>query len=327
MPPPSFLLRSNKRPRRQPPSHSAPETPLCPTVCERLPKLRLEIWPSNFQLSASAQPHRRPKSRSAPGIPTGPAAYAPRHAMPPQSSSIFRRAVSSAALLMQRARNRRWPNASRDIAMAAAVVFAFTTVLAYRSRVPAKPPESSTSTNAAVTTSTNAAATDPQPQLSKPMAGTDASPTSAPLSTKTATHAGTSLKRVQVGPNEVDYIGDDVTVRTFPDRSHAKRPRLSHTHHPRGRRRNRPLLHTSNLHQNRLPLEIPGCPVCSIRGRFMRAGLCGVGRCGVGRCGAGRCGAGLCRDSPPGCPPRALPFTPNKNGATPNRACAINSCL
>ena len=113
--------------------------------------------------------------------------------------------------------------------MAAAVVFAFTTVLAYRSRVPAKPPESSTSTNAAVTTSTNAAATDPQPQLSKPMAGTDASPTSAPLSTKTATHAGTSLKRVQVGPNEVDYIGDDVTVRTFPDRSHAKRPRLAAT--------------------------------------------------------------------------------------------------
>ena len=64
-------------------------------------------------------------------------------------SSILKNTVSSVALLTQRARSLRWTNASRDLAMAAAILFAFTTVLAYRSHGPAKPAESSTSTSAA----------------------------------------------------------------------------------------------------------------------------------------------------------------------------------
>ena len=140
-------------------------------------------------------------------------------------SSLLKRAASSASLLKQRARARglRWPNASRDLAMAAAVVFAFTTVLAYRSRGPAKPMDSSASPSAV--------AAVPQPQLPKPAAAVpDPSPSPLPVSAKTTARPGNPLKRVQVGPNEVDYVGDDVTIRTFPDHSRAKRPRLAATH-------------------------------------------------------------------------------------------------
>jgi hypothetical protein len=134
-------------------------------------------------------------------------------------SSVFKRTVSSASLLAQRARGLRWPNASRDLALAAAILFAFTTVLAYRSRGPAKPPVTSASPNST--------AQDLQPQLPKPAPGTDASLASAPAPAAATAHSAPRLKRVQVAPNEVDYIGNDVTIRTFTDRSRAKHPRLA----------------------------------------------------------------------------------------------------
>ncbi|HET7893681.1 MAG TPA: GAF domain-containing protein [Candidatus Sulfotelmatobacter sp.] len=137
-------------------------------------------------------------------------------------SSTFRRAASSTAAFTRRTRNILWTNRARDLALTAAVLFALTALIAYRSHGPVKPVESSTLPKSA--------AAEPQPQLPKPDAARDASTPPQPLPEKTTARAGSSLRRVQVGPNEVDYIGDDVTIRTFPDRSRARRPRLAATH-------------------------------------------------------------------------------------------------
>lgn len=137
-------------------------------------------------------------------------------------SSTFRRAMSSTAVFRRRTRNILWTDRARDLALTAAVLFALTALIAYRSQGPAKSVESSTLPNSV--------SASPQPELPKPAAAKETLTAPQPVSAKATTHPETSLKRVQVGPNEVDYVGDDVTIRTFPDRSRAKRPRLAATH-------------------------------------------------------------------------------------------------
>lgn len=135
-----------------------------------------------------------------------------------QFSSVFKRTASSATMLTQRAKNLNWPTRRRNIALTAvAVVLAFT-LIAYRGRGPAKSWESSTLPSAR--------AID-QIQVPKPLPGKVASAAqTVPVPPKGTAHARTALRRVRVGPNEVDYIGEDVTVRTFTDRSPAKRTRV-----------------------------------------------------------------------------------------------------
>jgi hypothetical protein len=137
-------------------------------------------------------------------------------------SSTFKRAASATTAFTRRTRNLLWTNRARDLALTAAVIFALTALIAYRSHGPSKSVESSTQPNSVPA--------NPQPQLPTPAAAQDASATLQPLPVKTATHPGSSLRRVQVSANEVDYVGDDVTIRTFPDRSRTQRPRLAATH-------------------------------------------------------------------------------------------------
>ncbi len=134
-------------------------------------------------------------------------------------SSVFKRSALLATMLAHRAKNLNWPNQRRSLALTAvAVVLAFTTLIAYKGRGPAKFLESSTLPSSS--------AIDPQAPLPKPLPGKGASvPQPAPVAGKETRRASTSLKRVRVGPNEVDYIGEDVTVRTFTDRPAAKRTR------------------------------------------------------------------------------------------------------
>ncbi|MFZ0863928.1 MAG: GAF domain-containing protein [Candidatus Sulfotelmatobacter sp.] len=135
-----------------------------------------------------------------------------------QFSSVFKRTASSATMLTQRAKNLNWPTRRRNIALTAvAVVLAFT-LIAYRGRGPAKSWESSTLPSARAIDQT---------QVPKPLPGKVASAVqTVPVPPKGTAHARTALRRVRVGPNEVDYIGEDVTVRTFTDRSPAKRTRV-----------------------------------------------------------------------------------------------------
>ncbi len=136
--------------------------------------------------------------------------------------STFKRAASSTAAFRRRARNILWTDRARDLALTAAVLFALTALIAYRSHGPATSVESSSRPNPVLA--------NPQPQLPAPAAAQDASATPQPVPAKSTTRSGSSLKRVQVSPNEVDYIGDEVTIRTFPERSKAKRPRFATTH-------------------------------------------------------------------------------------------------
>lgn len=132
-------------------------------------------------------------------------------------SSAFTR---SALLLTQRAKNVPWPNRRRSLGLAAvAAILAVTALFAYRGRGPAKSLESSTLSNSNTV--------EHQPQSPKPLPDNGASalqPEVVPA--KEANHSGTALKRVRVAPNEVDYIGQDVTVRIFEDKRAIKRSRV-----------------------------------------------------------------------------------------------------
>ena len=137
-------------------------------------------------------------------------------------SSAFQRTASSANLLVQRARgakNLSFPSRWRNPALAAAaVVLAITASIGYRSRGPAKSFESFTVPTAI----------DPSAQLSKPLPEkATAAVQPALVPSNETTHAKSGLRRVRIGPNEVDYISDDVTVRTFTDRSPAKHTRVA----------------------------------------------------------------------------------------------------
>jgi hypothetical protein len=128
----------------------------------------------------------------------------------------FRRAAS---LATQRAKNIPLPARRRVVGLSAvALVLAVTAIFAYRSRGPAKSLESSTLSNSN--------AVDQQAHLPKALPGKGASaPQPAAGPSQEARHTGTALKRVRVGPNEVDYIGQDVTVRIFEDKRAIKRSR------------------------------------------------------------------------------------------------------
>jgi putative methionine-R-sulfoxide reductase with GAF domain len=132
-------------------------------------------------------------------------------------SSAFTR---SALLVTQRAKNVPWPNRRRSLGLAAvAAILAVTALFAYRGRGPAQSLESSTLSNSNTV--------DQQAQLPKPQPGKDASalqPGSVPA--KEANQPVTTLKRVRVGPHEVEYIGQDVTVRIFEDKRPIKRTRM-----------------------------------------------------------------------------------------------------
>ena len=132
-------------------------------------------------------------------------------------SSAFTR---SALLLTQRAKNVSWPNRRRSLGLAAvAAILAVTALFAYRGRGPAKSLESSTLSNSSTV--------DRQPQLPKPLPDKGAAslqPAAEP--SQDVSHTGTALKRVRVGPHEVDYIGQDVTVRIFEDKRAIKRTRV-----------------------------------------------------------------------------------------------------
>lgn len=118
-------------------------------------------------------------------------------------------ATSYGAVLRRKAKDLNWSGRLRDFAPATiAVVLTLVVLMAYRDRSPAKPVESSVRPLPPTSAS--------RTSVPKPSAVTDAS--SAALQktvARTARATNNSMKKVRVGTNEVDYISDDVTVRTF----------------------------------------------------------------------------------------------------------------
>jgi hypothetical protein len=133
-------------------------------------------------------------------------------------SSAFTR---STLLVTRRVKNAPWPNRRRSLGLAAvAAILAVTALFAYRGRGPAKALQSSTLSNSNTV--------DQQRPSPKPLPGKDAAALQPRLEPATeANHPGTALKRVRVGPHEVDYIGQDVTVRIFEDKRAIKRTHVS----------------------------------------------------------------------------------------------------
>ena len=123
----------------------------------------------------------------------------------------------SAALATKRAQTPSWNRQSHRIAFAvAAMALVFTSFILFRSRNSIKPLESSTVPSSSATES-------PSP-LSKPLASQDAlSVRPSDVSFTEEVPTTNALKRVRVGPNEIDYVGQDVTVRIFSDRPAIKR--------------------------------------------------------------------------------------------------------
>lgn len=134
----------------------------------------------------------------------------------PDLSTVFKRAIFFAT---QRAKNVTWPSQWRTLTVAAvAVVLAFTGLIAYWGRGSARSLESSTLSNSS--------AVDQQADLPKPLPGRGASPVPVSAPSKEATPVNTALKRVRVSAYEVDYVGEDVTVRIFTDKRTIKRSRV-----------------------------------------------------------------------------------------------------
>jgi putative methionine-R-sulfoxide reductase with GAF domain len=184
-------------------------------------------------------------------------------------SSSFKRSASRAAVFAQRVRSSSWPGRWRRSSSGAAkellsalnrsssitatvahrakalirlnerrrlalevivIVLAFTALIAYRGRVPAKLLESSTQ-------STSSAINQPE-QQPKPLPGKSVSPdpqaslnphASSDPSSGELKRAGAGLKQVRKGPTEVDYVADDVTMRVFTHKPAAKRGRPANT--------------------------------------------------------------------------------------------------
>ncbi len=132
---------------------------------------------------------------------------------------VFKQPALLATMIMQRAKDVTWHKHRRNLALAAVLtVLGLACWIVYRGRGPASPSESS-----GLPRST-AIGQQVRPQAAKTML---AKGTSAPRTgVKQARPARTTLRRVRVGENEVDYIGDDVTVRYFTHRPAPQRKRV-----------------------------------------------------------------------------------------------------
>jgi hypothetical protein len=121
----------------------------------------------------------------------------------------------------QRAQNLNWSNLRRCSAPAAVivVVVTFTFLMVYKPFNPAKIVGSSALPGA------NANAIEHRSSISKPLPGKPALAETVSASPKPIGPAIKVPRRVRVGPNEVEYRGDDVIVRRFTDRPSAKRNR------------------------------------------------------------------------------------------------------
>jgi hypothetical protein len=119
----------------------------------------------------------------------------------------------------QRAQNLNWSNLWRCSAPAAvmAVVLTFTFLMVYKPFHPAKMVGSSALPGA------NGKAIERRSSISKPFPGKPAPAETSSASPKPIGLATKRLRRVRMGPNEVEYIGDDVTVRRFTDRRSTQR--------------------------------------------------------------------------------------------------------
>ena len=124
---------------------------------------------------------------------------------------IFNRPAWLATKSMHRAKFVLWPRRQRNLALAGvATALALTCWLAYSGRRPVSPLESS-----ALPKST-AIEQQARSEAAEALPGkTTSAVQPRPVPVKEARPATPRLRRVRVGKNEVDYIGEDVTVRYF----------------------------------------------------------------------------------------------------------------
>jgi len=134
---------------------------------------------------------------------------------------VFKQPVFLAMMILQRAEDGARHGSRRNLALAALTVVVLMGWIAYSARRPASPLGSS-----ALPRST---AIEQQVRF-QPANATPAKGTStvqpAPVPVKEARPAGTTLRRVRMGENEVDYIGEDVTVRYFTYKPAPQRRRV-----------------------------------------------------------------------------------------------------
>jgi hypothetical protein len=123
--------------------------------------------------------------------------------------SILRQPAVLAATLLRRAKSGPWEARRWNVAAAAvAATLVLTSWLVYNNRRPASAPSA---VQAPI-------GVEPQsPVLRLKQVSADGTPTlqPAPVPAKLAGTGRTSLRRVRIGENEVDYVRDDVTIRYF----------------------------------------------------------------------------------------------------------------
>jgi len=125
--------------------------------------------------------------------------------------SILRQPAVLAATLLQQAKRAPWQGRRWNVAAAAgAALLALTSWFVYNNRRPAL-----SSGPSAVQAPIGVEPRSPVLRLKQVSANGTPTLQPAPVLVKPAGTARTSLRRVRVGENEVDYVGDDVTIRYF----------------------------------------------------------------------------------------------------------------
>jgi hypothetical protein len=129
-----------------------------------------------------------------------------------------------ATRIIQRARDVTWHTRRRNLTLAAvATVLGLTCWIAYSRRGPASPLGSS-ALRRSIAIEPQAPAQRAKAMLTKDTSGLQRATV---LVKKKDMPARTMLRRMRVGKNEVDYIGDDVTVRYFTYRTAPQRRRVA----------------------------------------------------------------------------------------------------
>ncbi len=160
---------------------------------------------------------------SLPAPPTQPSIYQGRRAALAiaRELPVFKRPAFFATMILQRVEEVARHGSRRTLALAAVAVVGLMGWIVYSARRPASP----------VGSSAPARSTAIERQVGfRPANATPAKGTStgqpAPGRVKEARRATTTLRRVRVGENEVDYIGEDVTVRHFTYKPAPQRRRV-----------------------------------------------------------------------------------------------------
>ena len=182
------------------------------TAQDKSPKTPIAELPAKTMSDERIAPQTQAPSNHAASLPRLPVRHFVSHPYEAWAAAmaapILKRKAVLATKSLDLSKAASWPLRRRNLAKAwVATALGLACWLAYSSRRPVAPLTSSTRTTSSAQGQTASKTEEPQPEESAVAV--------QPAAVKEATSPGRGFRRVRRGKNEVDYIGEDVTVRYF----------------------------------------------------------------------------------------------------------------